>query len=185
MIEAAFELISEGKVPPPVEDVAERAGVSVSSVFRNFDGLGDLQRLALDHAHEMWASSFEVGDADQAMEDRIRSHVSGRVDLFERGGPLMRIGRARAVDFEPMVEGVARLRAKLADQTRSRFALEIAQLSPAVAADLVAVIDTTTSPEAFELMTAAHARTSRQISRAWVAALTALLEPYEIQGGDS
>jgi len=119
VIEAAFALVREGKTPPAVDDIAERAGVSVSSIFRNFDGLADLQRQALDLAHEMWSPSFEVNDADQPLDVRIRS--------------------------------------------------------PATAADLVAIIDTSTSPEAYDLMAAAHSRTSRQISRAWIAALTLLM----------
>ena len=175
VIEAAFALVREGKTPPAVDDIAERAGVSVSSIFRNFDGLADLQRQALDLAHEMWSPSFEVNDADQPLDVRIRSHVRSRVELFDEGAALMRIGRARALDHEPMVAGVARLRARFADQTRARFATEIEQLTPATAADLVAIIDTTTSPEAYDLMAAAHSRTSRQISRAWIAALTLLM----------
>ncbi len=171
-----FALVKAGKVPPSVEDVAEQAGVSVSSIFRNFDGLADMQRQVLDHVHEMWSPSFEVDDADQPLELRIRTHVGSRIALFDEGAALMRVGRARALDHEPMVAGLSRLRARLADQTRARFATEIEQLTPAAAADLVAIVDTTTSPEAYDLMTAAHSRTSRQISRAWIAALTSLLE---------
>ncbi len=99
-----------------------------------------------------------------------------RIELYEAAGGLMQVARGRALDHEPMVEGVARIRARLADQTRQRFATEVEKLRPAAAADLVAIVDTFTSPEAYELMTAGHARTSRQIARAWIAALTALLE---------
>ena len=42
VIDAMFELIAEGKVPPPAEALAERAGVSVSSIFRYFDNLDEL-----------------------------------------------------------------------------------------------------------------------------------------------
>ncbi len=176
VIEAVFSLVQEGKVPPSVEDVAARAGVSVSSIFRNFDGLADMQRQALDHSDERFAASFEVVDASEALATRIRSHVRTRIELYGAAGGLMRVARGRALDHEPMVEGVARTRARLADQTRQRFAGEVEKLSPAAAADLVAIVDTVTSPEAYELMTAGHARTSRQISRAWTSALAALLE---------
>lgn len=176
VIEAVFALVQEGKIPPTVEDVAERSGVSVSSIFRNFDGIADMQRQALEHSHRQWASDFEVNDADAAQTARIKSHVKTRIEFFERAGGLMRVGRSRALDHEPMVEGLARLRARFADQTRERFAAELRALTPAAAADLVAIVDTVTSPEAFELMSAAHARTPKQISRAWVSTLSALLE---------
>lgn len=176
VIEAVFSLVQEGKAPPPVEAVAERAGVSVSSIYRNFDGLADMQRQALDHAHQRWAASYEVNDAAESLEVRVKSHVRSRIELFEAGGALMRIARGRALDHEHMIEGLARLRARFADQTRERFAAEVQRLTPAAAADLLAMVDTITSPESFELMTAGHARTSRQISRAWVSTLTAVLE---------
>jgi len=176
VIDAVFALVQEGKLPPRVEDIAERAGISISSIFRIFDGLADVQRQALEHSHQQWASSFAVDDAGDELAARIRSHVRSRVELYETAGGLMRVGRGRALDHEPMVEGLARLRARFADQTRQRFATEVQALTPAAAADLVAIVDTVTSPDAFELMTAGHARTPRQISRAWVATLAAVLE---------
>ena len=77
-----------------------------------------------------------------------------------------------------MAENTAAIRAQMADQTRQRFRTEICQLSPAEAANLTAVIDTTTSLEAHEVMAAAHARTNRQITKAWVYTLQALLDPW-------
>ncbi|MGA9277698.1 TetR/AcrR family transcriptional regulator [Ilumatobacter sp.] len=174
VIEAVFALVSEGKVPPSADDVAARAGVSVSSIFRNFDGLHDLQRQALERSQANFAHLFVVADADEQRTVRIRSHVRARIELLEAASGLLRIGRSRALDHEPLVEGLARLRGRLADQTRQRFAAEIDQLTPAEAANLVALIDATTSPEAFDLMCAAHSRTSRQIAKTWIRALDAL-----------
>ncbi len=170
-----FSLVQEGKVPPQVDDVAARAGVSVSSVFRYFDGLADLQHQAFASFHQRFADLFVVSDADQPRGERIRAHVRARVELYTVAGSLMRIGRARALDHEPMVEGLARLRGRLADQTTQRFAVELMQLTPAESVNLAALIDATTSPDAFDVMTAAHARTPRQISRTWVTALDAVL----------
>jgi len=175
VIDGVFALVREGKIPPTAEDVALRAGVSVSSIFRNFDGLHDLQRAALDRSQADFAHLLTADDADEQRSVRIRSHVSDRVALFEQAGGLMRIGRARALDHETLVEGIAGQRGRLAEQTRRRFAAEVDQLAPVGAANLVALIDATTSPEAFELMSAAHARTSRQIAATWTTALDALL----------
>ena len=43
VIDAAFALAEEGKIPLTTELVAERSGVSAASIFRYFDGLDDLQ----------------------------------------------------------------------------------------------------------------------------------------------
>lgn len=178
IIDAVFELVSEGKEPPRVEDVALRAGVSVSSVFRQFDGLTDLQHQALESFPPRFAHLLVVDDANSPRDDRIRSHVRMRVELYAAAGGLMRIGRARALDHELMVGGVSVIRGRLAEQTRRRFATELGRLTSARAADLVAVLDASTSPEAYDVMGAAHARTPRQITRAWIEALDALLTAW-------
>lgn len=175
VIDAVFSLVQDGKVPPTVDDVAERAGLSVSSIFRNFDGLADIQRQALENFQPRFAHLFVVDDADRPRAQRIQAHVRARIDLLAAAGGLLRVARARALDHPPILEGVARLRGRFADQTRHRFALEIAQLSPAEAANLCALIDATTSPDAFDVMSGAHARTPRQISKTWITALETLL----------
>lgn len=178
VIEAVFALVQEGKIPPSAEDVAARAGVSVSSIFRNFDGLHDLQRQALDRAQADFAHLFVVDDAGEPRDVRVHYHVKTRIELLEAAGGLLRIGRSRALDHEPLIEGLARLRGRLADQTRQRFAAEIHQLTPSDGTNLVALIDATTSPEAFDLMCAAHSRTPRQIAKTWITALDALLDRW-------
>lgn len=174
-----YELIQEGKLPPSVDDVADRAGVSVSSIFRIFDGLPDLQRQALAEFDRRYRSQLEVADHDRPRDERIRAHVRSRVQLYAQVGGLLRIARSRAVDHPAMMEGLANLREKLADQTRQRFRFEMAQLTPAAAANLVAIIDATTSPDAYDVLTAAHARTERQIARLWVDALDAVVVSSE------
>ena len=179
IIDAVFGLISDGKVPPTVDDVAERAGVSVSSVFRNFDGLDDLQRQAFDVFTERFSHLLQAAASPEAEQKvRIAAHVRVRLELFEAAGPMMRVARQRSLDYQPIADGVGGNRSALADQTRSHFAPEARQLTPADAANLVAVIDSLTSPDAYEVMGAAHGRSRRQINRAWTTALTALLTSW-------
>lgn len=176
MIDAVFALVRDGKVPPTVEDVAARAGVSVSSVFRSFDGLDDMQREAFDVFQERYASLFE-SRVTSAMSrgERVAAHVRVRLELYAAAGPIMHIARQRALDYLPMAEGVGRSRSKLADQTRDHFRPDAAALTPAEAANLLSVIDSMTSPDAYQVMGAANGRSHRQIGRAWTTALTAVL----------
>lgn len=180
IVDAMFGLIQDGKVPPTVDDVAARAGVSVSSVFRNFDGLADLQHRALESFQARFSHLLVVEDADRSRAERIRSHVQSRVALYDAAGSLMRVGRARALDHEPMVHGTANIRARLAAQTAGRFAAELTALTPTESANLAALVDATTSPDAYEVLTAAHARTSRQIRTLWTAALEAVIAAWAI-----
>ena len=171
VIGAMFELLREGKLPPSVEDVAQRAGVSVSFIFRNFDGLADLQHKGIQRFQAEYSHLFDVDDADADQASRIRSHVRLRVELYGSAGGMMRIARARALDHEPLQEAVAHQRGRLADQTRRGFASEINDLTPADATNLVAMVDAATSPEVYEIMSSVHARTPRQITTSWVSAL--------------
>jgi len=183
VVDAAFALIVEGKGAPSAEAVAERAGVSASSIFRNFDGLADLQEQALDQFRERFSHLLQATpSADADLDDRVEFFVRNRLDLYEQAGPLMSMARARAFEHDTLVEAVARNRATLADQTRTCFGSEIERLAPSDAADLIAVLDSLTSPEAFELMTRAHARTHQQIARAWQAGLLALIDNCHIRG---
>lgn len=176
IIDAAFASIIAGKGPPTAEDVAERAGVSVSSVFRNFDGLVDLQQHAVELFSERYSHLVRATPPDDAdLDERIACFVRNRLDLYEQAHPLMALARARAFDYDPLAEAVARNRSLLAEQTRTCLAPEMRRRTPSAAADLVAVIDSLTSPEAYELMTRTHARSRRQITTAWTSALHTLL----------
>jgi AcrR family transcriptional regulator len=176
VVSAAFELILEGKGPPSAEEVAERAGVSVSSIFRNFDGLADLQEQALDQFRERFSHLLNATPpAEAGLDDRVAFFVRNRLDLYEQAAPLMSMARARAFEHDTLVEAVARNRSALADQTRASFGHEIDGMTPSDAADLIAVLDSLTSPEAFELMARVHARTHQQVARAWKASLLTLI----------
>ncbi len=179
MVDAAFALILEGKAPPSAQDVAERAGVSVSSVFRNFDGLADLQGQALDQFRSRYSHFVAARPTPGAdLESRMGFFVRHRVTLYDQAGPLLMLARMRAVDHETMVEAVAYNRAALAAQTRECFRPEIAGRTTADAADLVSVLDSLTSPESFDLMTRTHGRSTRQIARSWRSGLQALIEGW-------
>jgi hypothetical protein len=81
----------------------------------------------------------------------------------------------RALEDDTWREHIASSRSALTRQLRACFESEIAELMPSDSADLVAVLDSITSPEAFELMTRAHARTRKQINRAWITTLHTLI----------
>jgi TetR/AcrR family transcriptional regulator, regulator of autoinduction and epiphytic fitness len=181
VVEAAFALIVEGKGPPAAEDVAERAGVSVSSIFRNFDGLDDIKEQALALFRERYShllTATPAPDADRT--ERIVFFVDQRLDLYGQAHPLLTTARMRAFEHDSWSGPVAENRDTLAAQTRACFATEIADRTPADAADLVALIDSLTSPEAYEVMTRAHGRTRPQIAATWRTALDALTHHHSV-----
>ena len=70
---------------------------------------------------------------------------------------------------------LAQTRSSFAGQLRSHFSPELGELTPARAEDLVALIDGLTSFEAWDLQHSGFERSDRQIRRAWVAGVRALV----------
>jgi DNA-binding transcriptional regulator YbjK len=179
VIDAVFGLIDDGKVPPSVEQVAERSGVSVSSIFRMFDGLDDMRRHAFEEFEVRYSHLLKVDFDDSATRsDRIERLVGARTELYAAAGSLMAMARQRALDHEPIANRVGAQRVLLAEQTQQCLRAETRALTPTVAANLVALVDATTSPESFELLRASHARTRRQIERTWRRAVAALVADW-------
>ncbi len=177
MIDAAFALAQEGKIPLSSELVADRSGVSVASIFRYFDGLDDLQYQAFERFRDRYAPLVGVFDTGP-FEERVRSFVASRLDLFEQAGAIMALGRLRALEHQPLLEASTEMKAALAEQVRGTFAAETQGSSPARTAELIAIIDAFASPEAWDVLSRTHSRSHKQIARAWRRGLAALIDDW-------
>lgn len=176
VVDALFALLQEQGVQPAVEDIAERAGVSVSSVFRYFDGLDDLREHAIARYFERYAPLFEVPNLGVGeLARRIAGFVKARLHLYQAIAPIAHIARLRALETPQFATTLAATRAGSIRQVRAHFADELGSRTPTRADDLVAVIDSITSFESWELQRDTHGRSRPQIRRAWTDGLTAVL----------
>jgi AcrR family transcriptional regulator len=176
IIDAAFSLVLDGKGEPTAEQIAERAGVSVSSIFRNFNGLGGMQQHVLDRFRERYSHLLlATPSAGTDLDERIAEFVRLRLDLYEQTNPLLTTARTRAVHDDTWIEPINRNRSLLAEQTRTFFAPETTARTPTEAAGFVALVDSIMSPEVYDLMTRFHARSRRQVSDTWTEALRSLV----------
>jgi len=169
-------LLDEGILDVTLERAAERAGVSVRSVFRYFDGADDLRQQTVARHFEVVDARLRTLDPDVHGRDaRIAAFVDDRVAMFEASAGPARLARQRA-EFVPVVAGhLARVRARLADQVRSSFAPELAGLSARAVDDLVAVIDVSVSQDGWDALEAVHGRDRKAIRRLWVDLVDRLL----------
>jgi AcrR family transcriptional regulator len=90
IVAALFELVGEGLLQPTAQQVAERAGVGIRSVFRHFDDMDGLyatmdERLSAD-ARPILREDAGAG----ALRERARALVQRRAKLFERIAPYKR-----------------------------------------------------------------------------------------------
>jgi TetR/AcrR family transcriptional regulator, regulator of autoinduction and epiphytic fitness len=184
VIDAMLSLLQDGKVPVSADMVAERAGVSVASVFRYFDGLVDLQLQTFERFRERFEPLLEVEPGTATLHERIAAFVGSRLELYEQAGAIMAVGRLRALEHEPMVAASAEMRGLLAGQVQGVFEPDVAAV--AAGSDLVAVIDALASLESWDVMRKTHSRSRREIECAWRRGIEALIAAWAQpdEGGD-
>lgn len=178
VVDALFDLLTDGIAPPSTDQIATKAGVSVSSVFRYFDGLDDLQRQTVDTYFTRFAPLLEVPQLGEGpLPDRIARFVEARLVLYANVAPIARLARARAYDHARITASLAGARNAFTAQIRAHFAAELNQRSKARAEDAVFLLDALTAFESWDLLCATHGRSETQLRRAWVTGITALLAP--------
>ena len=155
IVGALFELVGEGVLTPTAQQVAERAGVGLRSVFRHFS---DMERLFAAMDARLGAEVIPLlveARPGGALRTRARGLVERRVRLFERIAPYKRsanLARWRS-PFLRTRHG-ALVRALRADLLRW---LPEVKSAPA---DLLEALDVATSFEAWDRL-----RSDQRLSR--------------------
>lgn len=176
VIDATLALVFEGHVPPTVEQIADRAGVSAASLFRYFDTLEDLRRATSQVFVERHARLFEIPEIGVGtLTDRIDRFVRSRVTLYEANEPMARLVRLRAHDHPGADEMLHRLRATRSDQVGHHFDDELRTMTAADRGDVVTIVSTLTSFESWDQARHDHDRSPAQIRRAWAGAIERVL----------
>lgn len=174
VIDAMFTLLDAGRYPVSVDEIAEAAGVSPSSVFRYFDGLDDLQHETITRHFERFAPMFDLPAAD-GRDQRIHTYVDARLALYDAIGPIARVARARALDHAPLAEALQVTREGFTRQIGEHFGPDLAGCRRAERDDIIGLVDALTSFESWDLLHTAQRRSTQRIARAWATALDALL----------
>ncbi len=108
IVDASIALVDEGDVRPTALKVAERAGVSVRSVFQHFDDLEGLYAAIADRLVDRLSGVRVVVDATLPLPERIVEMVHSRGRSLEVLTPIRRAAAVHA-PFSPEVR--ARLQA--------------------------------------------------------------------------
>lgn len=175
VVDALLDLFAEGNLRPGADEIAARSGVSRRSVFRYFDDLDSLDRVATERQLARVSHLIELeGVGEGALGDRIARIVAQRLRLYEAIAPVARVSRLRA-PFEPVVgEELARTRRRFRRQAEAHFERELRSMSRAARAEALGVIDSLLSFETYELQRIAHGHSAKQtagIMRRGIAAL--------------
>jgi TetR/AcrR family transcriptional regulator, regulator of autoinduction and epiphytic fitness len=89
VVNAVLELVNDGNMRPTAREIADRAGISLRSVYVHFDDVDDLFRAAAQRHLQLIAGLLAPIDASLPLEQRVRAFATQRSALYERGGSVI------------------------------------------------------------------------------------------------
>jgi AcrR family transcriptional regulator len=149
VLDAVIELFTAGNFDPTAEEVAQRSGVSLRSVYRYVADKDDLSRAAIARHIERVGHLFAVPDLGTgSFSERVARLVDARLRLYDAVAATYRAARWRA-PMNPVLAAQLELRRRdLREQLERQFAPELRSLPTrarrhvATAADALTQIDT-------------------------------------------
>jgi AcrR family transcriptional regulator len=155
IVDALFDLIGENVLQPTAQQVAERAGVGIRSVFRHFDDMEGLFAAMDARLRAEALSLLREIQAKGTLRERARALVERRVRLFERIAPWK-----RAANLARWRSAFLRGRhAELVRELRADLLRSLPEVAGAPAA-LADALDVVTCFEAWDRL-----RTDQRLSR--------------------
>jgi AcrR family transcriptional regulator len=154
--DALLDLIAEGDLRPTAREIAAQAGISLRSVYVHFDDLEDLFCAAAARHLSRIAPMLKTIPATGAVRERAAALMQQRARLYDRMGNVARATQLQA-PFSPTLERIvnnAHVRAR--KEIESVFAPELATLTPARRARLVALLDVITGAHAWDVLCGSH-----------------------------
>ena len=177
VLDAVLDLFAEGVANPTPDQVAERSGVSLRSVYRYFDDRESLVRSAMEHHFLRIEPLFQIAvGLDGSLDQRINGLVAQRQQLYEAASPVFRAAIARSSSIPVIAERVQNRRALLARQVREIFEPELAELGER-APEVEAAVDVLTEFEAIDHLRNFRGLDDDAIAATLVRSLHALLRP--------
>ena len=175
---AMLDLIREGVLQPTREQVAERAQLSLRSVYHHYNNLEDLHqetcRIQFSSIHHL------VNDlpqpASENLADRVDAFVAMRVELYERIAPVRRSAMIWVHRSPTLAQGIAGLSETMRQQLARTFDAELRGLDEQRRETLLDILEMTTSWEAWDFLLDRKDFAVERVRRALVTAMMSLLE---------
>ncbi|HEY8515984.1 MAG TPA: TetR family transcriptional regulator [Candidatus Binatia bacterium] len=170
IVSALLALIAEGHLVPTAQQVAERAGVGLRSVFRHFN---DRESLFAAMGERVFASAAPILLSDEpsgTLVERARELVARRAQFFEQIAPYKRSANLRRAD-SPFIKS---RHAELVRGLRADLLRRLPELADA-RPDELEVLDALTSFETWDRMRSDQGLSREHAHRALEEAVLALV----------
>jgi TetR/AcrR family transcriptional regulator of autoinduction and epiphytic fitness len=125
IVEALVAALAEGQLQPTAERIAERAGVSLRTVYQHFPDRQALHKAVAERQWREVGKVIEVISSDLPLGERIDRLVAQRARIWQIVTPVRRVALLNA-PFQPEIaEEMARARAVTHDGVERLFAREL------------------------------------------------------------
>jgi AcrR family transcriptional regulator len=113
IIDAMLGLVEAGVLVPTAQQVSERAGVGIRSVFRHFNDMESLFATADIKIREQYQGLFAGGDRAGSLEERLLHAVEQHALAYEAVGNHLLTTRAQLWRYPVLREQYSRLQRQL------------------------------------------------------------------------
>jgi AcrR family transcriptional regulator len=153
VLDAVHEAFGERGTLPTMEDVAERSGVSLRSIYRYFSDAQQLLLAALARRIALMEPLWQQPDLGcGTLDERVAALLSHRLWLYDENRPTIRAAFELAESTPDIAEQIQRRRRQLLGQTCEQFAAELVRCSPEEANRRATCVEVLCQFESLELL---------------------------------
>ncbi|MBI2708975.1 MAG: TetR/AcrR family transcriptional regulator [Actinobacteria bacterium] len=145
IVDACIALVESGDLRPTAPRIADRAGVSVRSVFQHFDDLESLFARVADRVVENLGHLVEPIEPTLPLDERIEQFVAQRRRVLEALTPIRRAATVHAPFSRELTQRLQLGHLAMRVEIKSVFTTEIARLPNDERRPFIDVLDTVAS----------------------------------------
>ncbi len=180
VVDALLDLYEEGEHSPSIRQVANRSGVSHRSVFRYFEDIDELCRVAIERHGATYADLIDIDNCGQGpFSERVDNLVECRMRLYEKVAAVARVTRMKAPMQDVLAEKLDTDRRGLNVQLSIHFKTEIEAMADDERDAARRAAEVICSIDSIELMRYSRGMTPAQTAAALRIALRKLLGPTD------
>jgi TetR/AcrR family transcriptional regulator of autoinduction and epiphytic fitness len=175
IVDACIAMVEEGDLRPTAPRLAERAGVSVRSVFQHFDDLPSLHIAVTQRIAERMSALLVPPDTTVPLGRRIERFVEHRASLLEAATPFRRAAQVHG-PFSPEIRvAITQAAAYLHHEVDATFAPELDACDPGDRSELLEALAAAASWPCWDVLRTEHEVPAPQARSVMVRTLRALL----------
>jgi TetR/AcrR family transcriptional regulator of autoinduction and epiphytic fitness len=175
VLEALLALVEEGQLRPTAQEVAERAGVALRTVYHHFEDVEALRRLAFDLQVGRNREALRPVDTSQPVAERCRQVAHQLRRFHEAISPIRRAVMLEERSSQQMADVLRRARAMRRQFVEQAFVPETEGLEVAERRAVLDALDVTTSWQSWYYLRASLGRGAQVAERVLAFQLEQLL----------